>query len=320
MNAVLAMDIGGTKIRAGLVAADGTVLYAETSLSLAHKGANEVLVQMCDAMQGLQLYAAKASITIQAIGISAAGAIDSKSGMVVSATDAIPNWAGTNLAAFFSQGLELQCAVDNDARCALIGELWRGAYVENDNEAPVVMLTLGTGLGGAMMVNKQVLAGEHLLAGHLGRTIVWDTNVQRYCPLEHLVSGTGLLNIYAQLPDAKQYPLADGHALIAAIEQANEQSNAPVKALALEALILWVEHLARAIVNLSWLLDPRQIIIGGGVIQAQHLWWDKLVAVVNKSDLPTKRLILSAAALGNDAGMIGAAKLAWQKIGGVPLP
>jgi glucokinase len=316
MKAVLAIDIGGTKIRSGLVAADGMVLHAETSLSLAHKGASEALAQMCDAVQGLQLYAANASITIHAIGISAAGAIDSQSGVVVSATDAIPNWAGTNLAAFFSQGLELECAVDNDARCALIGELWRGASVENAKDAPVVMITLGTGLGGAMLINKQVLAGAHLLAGHLGRTLVWDNSMQRYCPLEHLVSGTGLLNIYAQLPDAKHYPLADGHALITAIENGNEHGNGPVKALALEALRLWVDHLARAIVNLSWLLDPRQIIIGGGVIQAKHLWWDKLVAAIAKSDLPTKGLVLSPAALGNDAGMIGAAKLAWQKVDG----
>jgi glucokinase len=313
MNAVMAIDIGGTKIRAGLVAADGTVLHAETSPSLAHKGASDALAQMCDAVQGLQLYAANARIAIHAIGISAAGAIDAKCGVVVSATNAIPQWAGTNLRAFFTQGLELECAVDNDARCALIGELWRGTQLENADNAPVVMLTLGTGLGGAMLVNNQVLAGAHLLAGHLGRTVIWDNSAQQYCPLERLVSGSGLLNIYAQLPGARQSPLADGHALLAALEH----GDTPVKALAFEALAQWVEHLARAIVNLSWLLDPRQIIIGGGVIQAKHLWWDQLLAAVEKSGLPTKRMALSPAALGNDAGMIGAAKLAWQKIEGL---
>ena len=312
MKAVIAIDIGGTKIRAGLVAADGTVLHAETSPSRAHKGVSDALAQMCDAVQGMQLYAANAGIAMHAIGISAAGAIDAKRGVVVSATDAIPQWAGTNVRAFFTQGLELECAVDNDARCALIGELWRGTQIENTDNAPVVMLTLGTGLGGAMLMNSQVLAGAHLLAGHLGRTIVWDNNAQKYCPLEHLVSGSGLLNIYAQLPNAEQYPVADGQALISAVEH----GEAAAKTLATQALTLWVEHLARAIVNLSWLLDPRQIIIGGGVIQAKHLWWDQLLAAVEKSDLPTNRMVLSPAALGNDAGMIGAAKLAWQILDG----
>lgn len=315
MKAVLAIDIGGTKIRVGLVAVDGTVIHAETSPSLAHKGASEALMQMCDAVQGTQLYAANAGIAIYAIGISSAGAVDAKRGVVVSATDAIPQWAGTNLRAFFTQGLELECAVDNDARCALIGELWRGVQPENDVDAPTVMLTLGTGLGGAMMVNNQVLAGAHFLAGHLGRTIVWDSSTQQYCPLEYLVSGTGLLNIYSQLACAKQFPIADGHALIHAVEH----GEAAVKALAVKALAQWVAHLARAIVNLSWLLDPRQIIIGGGVIEAKHLWWDQLLAAVEKSDLPTKRMVLSPAALGNDAGMIGAAKLAWQKVDGAQL-
>ena len=142
----------------------------------------------------------------------------------------------------------------------------------------------------------------------IGRTTVWDDLGKQYRPLEYLVSGSGLLNIYRALPTANSYPVVDSAALIAAIEHGSEAE----KSVGLAALETWIMHLARAINNLRWLLDPHHIILGGGVIAAKHLWWSQLQAALKNTELPSHNFVLSPAVLGNDAGMIGAAKLAWQ--------
>lgn len=293
---ILAADIGGTKIRFGLFDSNMKQCYQPFDLiNNASQGREHVLSCLHQGIKQLLDYGALHNLQIDRVGISTAGVIDSKLGLVVDATNAIPQWRGTHLREEIVNHYGLPCWVQNDVNAALLGELYNQPHIP---DGKIAMLTLGTGLGGAMADNKQVYAGKNSVAGHFGRMPTpspWV--VGEMVTLEQLVSGTGLVNIANRMAGAAHYQ--NGQQIIA-----DAKAKQPT---ALKTLEQFSFYLAMVIEQLYWSIDTDLIIIGGGLIEAKEIWWDLFATHLKNKHIPTE---VVPAVLNNDAGMVGAAHFA----------
>ncbi len=285
-DCVLAADLGGTKTVAALVDRDGRLHRLHEAPTPAAAGAAAVLANL-----RALLADAQGDARPLAIGLSLAGVIDPASARVLDATAALPGWRGTDLRQELA-GFALPVAARNDVHAALLGEAWLGALRGRRDGA---LLTLGTGLGGAFLVDGRLHGGSGHLAGHVGRTEI--VHEGRRLPLESLLSGSGLARLHGSA--------VDGREVIARL-----LAGEPRAAAALQA---WTEQLALLLHNLHWLLDPGCVLIGGGLIDAREHWWPRLQPLL--ADLP---LDVRPAELGARAGLLGAARLAWDALEAKP--
>lgn len=303
-DAVLALEFGGTRLRAAVVGPGGELLARAEAATQACQGAAHVLARAKALLDSLQ--STSGGQCLGGLGISAAGVIDRAGARVLAAQDTLPGWAGTDLRGHFlgSLGPGLPVWADNDANCALAGELWRGAHAATE-DALTVMLTLGTGLGGAIAQRSRVLAGHTQRAGHFGSVRVWHARGQAAVPLESVVSGTGLMNLYHQVAGSDG-PRATGGLQVA---QWAQDAAAPAHAAARAAVQEWVALFAGFLHDLHVSLDPGLVILGGGMLGSRTLWWQPLQRQLNAQHVPLR---LAPAALGDEAGLLGAARLAWH--------
>ena len=303
-QAVLALEVGGTRLRAALVTGAGEILASAATPTEAHRGAAHVLSR-ADALLA-ELQPPGAALRPRALGVSAAGIIDRQAARVLAAQDTMPGWAGTALREHFQArlGAELSVWADNDANCALAGELWRGGHPAHGS-ALTVMLTLGTGLGGAIAHGGQVITGATQRAGHFGSMQAWHARQQRAVPLESVVSGSGLRNLYHLVAPADA-PRADGG--LDVVRWVADAAS-PAHPHAQAALDEWVELLAAFLHDLHLSLDPALVILGGGVLRSRAQWWS---ALAQRLAGRGTALCLAPAALGDEAGLLGAAALAWR--------
>ncbi|MBC7919393.1 MAG: ROK family protein [Rhodoferax sp.] len=292
----LAVDVGGTKILAAAVDANGCVLAQTRVATPAREGATAVLGAMRDALHATMKALAVDSPWL-GLGISAAGIIDRDTARVIDATDALPGWKGTDFrAAFADLGLPVQAI--NDVHAALMGESAWGALAptEGDKDAVPVqhaaMLAIGTGLGGALLANGKLFTGAQGLAGHFGRTqLQWQG---QWLPTETLVSGSGLAYLYTALGGTLP-PQAGAREVLA-------QDDAPrVQA----ALAEWSCQLAHVIANLHWAYNPEVLLLGGGMMDARQHWHLQVLQALQDMGLAPN---LVFAELGTLAGVCGAAQ------------
>lgn len=292
-RACYALDVGGTKIAAALIDAGGAVLAELRRPTEAAAGGVQVVRNMIAAIEALA--PAAAGLQLAGIGISAAGVIDSREARVLDATGAMPGWAGTDLGALLGSCFGLPVAAANDVHCALLGELARNPLL-NGRRDTVLMLAVGTGLGGAVAFDGRLATGRHGLAGHFGRSLARDPADGALVPLDDLASGSALARHYRRAASGR---MAQDGAAVMALTAAGERA-------ALAAVEAWLDQLALLLHNLHWSLDPELVLLGGGVLDSRTLWWDKLLA---RLDGYGAAPALAPAALGNAAGLHGAAQL-----------
>ncbi|UTA48297.1 ROK family protein [Simiduia sp. 21SJ11W-1] len=291
----IAADIGGTKIRAGVFDANLTLLQSVQRPSNATSGREALLVALAAAIDAvIEPFANK---NFAGIGISTAGVVNAKTGDIEDATEAIPGWRNTRLGGLLAARYKVPVVVENDVKAALLGELHAAPAL---CAGRVVMLTLGTGLGGALAERGQIVAGARHLAGHFGRMPMPNPwHFGQWLTLEALVSGTGLARVANEsaVGDVRE-TFANGHAVLDAVQAGNTQ--------AARGLNLFCDYLAMALQQIGWSLDPDHIVLGGGLTEARSLWWHLLEARLAEAGQP---LPVVAATLNNDAGMVGAATL-----------
>lgn len=286
MTVVLAADVGGTKMLAALVDCEGRCARLFEAPTPARDGGAAVI----EALKSLLLQA-QAGMAPAALGLSVAGVIDPATARVMDATEAMPGWKGTDLRHALASSFSVPVLALNDVHAALLGEAWRGGLRGAQRG---VMLTLGTGLGGAFLAEGRLQSGAHHLAGHWGRTEVLHAG--RRVALETLLSGSGLAFLHRELGGQSQ----NARQVLDLLDQ---------DASAQQALRLWVEQLALLAHNLHWSLDPGVLLLGGGMIDARAQWWPQLAEALQA--LPLKVL---PAELGSRAGLIGAAKHAFNAL------
>jgi glucokinase len=306
MSLVIGIDIGGTKIAGGLVTSAGQVISHRRIPTDSHLGGEHVLessLNLASQLLGM------ADEPVLGIGVGAGGVIDSYRGIVLSASDILPGWAGTDIAGAFKSRFNLPSFADNDVNALAIGELTFGAAKGLES---VVFLALGTGVGGAIVIDGKVHHGAHWSGGELGYLIL-DPSADargefggRSGTLEAYCSGSGLFQTYVILagPDDT---ITDG-ASIGARALADPDS------LAAEAVRQTGRYLGLALVSIANMLDPEMIVIGGGLSSLGDLLLDPARELLRERALPgPSKCPIVRASLGDHASIIGSASLALSR-------
>lgn len=298
---VLGIDIGGTKIAGGLVdGATGNILGAARRVPTnAGQGGAVVLARALDLARTL---VAAAPAPPAAVGVGAGGQIDPRSGVVISATDVLPGWAGTPLRDAFASALGLPTAVDNDVNALAIGEARFGA---GRGASTVVFIALGTGVGGALLLNGCLHHGARGVGGEVGHLVLFPDGLPCTCGasgcLEQYTNGAALQTAFR---DGGGDPALGGSAIG---EAARRDPNGP----AARAVARVGQKLGLGLVSLANLLDPDRIVIGGGMAELGDLLLAPARQVLAARALPAVRAVpIVGAALGPNASVVGAASLA----------
>ncbi|MGG4219282.1 ROK family protein [Paenibacillus jamilae] len=303
LNKVIGIDIGGTSVKAAVVAQDGSILDEIRVDTDASRGREWVLSRVSESISRLMRsfgdIGVSIPIGIDAIGIATAGRVNVESGEVVYATDNLPGWQGTSLVTWAREKLSLRAVADNDANAALLGEAWQGA---GKGKQRLAMLTLGTGVGGAYMENGLLCRGAHWSGGDWGHSILFPGGNPCNCGkkgcAEQYVSGSALLRRGSE-HTGKLY--RSGNEIVTEAAHGNMET--------IQVLDDYTADLAVLLANISVTLDPELIIVGGGVADAGVVWWPLLEKHLDQLGVQTE---VSRAMLGNRAGFIGAARLAFE--------
>ena len=308
----IGVDVGGTKVLGGVVNEHGTVL-AHARRDTPRQGGAALTQAIADVALELMK-----DFDIESVGISAAGFVSSDRKTML-ATPNIAGWNGVNLDEELGTLIGLPLVIENDANAAAWGEARFGAGV---NEHHLMMLTIGTGIGGGVVVNGQLYRGAFGIAAEFGHMrVVPDGHLcgcgARGC-FEQYASGNALLRhareAISASPEVARNLLALGDGTVAGltgkhITDAARQGDA----VALAAFNTTAQWLGAGIASLSVVLDPACVVIGGGVIDAGEILLAPTRAAVERNmpfsgKHPSPRII--AAELGNEAGLVGAADLA----------
>jgi glucokinase len=311
-NLSIGVDIGGTKVLGGVVDAHGKILT--THRKDTPKQGGEALTQtIADVITELtQQY------SVEAVGISAAGFVSSDRKTML-ATPNISGWNGINLEHEISRRVGLPVVIENDANAAAWGEARYGA---GQNENQMMMLTIGTGIGGGIVVNGALHRGAFGIAGEFGHLRVVPEGHLCGCGargcFEQYASGNALMRhareAIAAAPDAAHNLLSRGNGTLEGLSGKDiTEAARDGDVVALAAFNTTAQWLGAGIASLSVLLDPACVVIGGGVIDAGEILLAPTRIALERympfqGKHPSPRVV--AAELGNDAGVVGAADLA----------
>ncbi len=304
---VAALDIGGTKTAAALVGRDGRLAAAASAPTPGDRGPQAVLATAAGLVETLADAAKQGGQRIVGLGVGSAGVIDARAGTVLSATDVLRDWAGTRVADRLGElsGIPL-VRVDNDVHAHALGEAWVGAAAEADS---ALFVGVGTGVGASLVIGGRVWHGARNVAGHFGHMPVPHAS-----GLPCVCGGSGHVEA-----------IAAGPAMVAAY---NRRAGADLTSLVqVRDLAVGGDNLARlaletgaralgcAIGGVANLVDPRVVVLGGGVVGAGPAWWDPMEAALRGELLPPLQdLPVAPAQLGPSAALVGAAGLIWKEL------
>jgi len=298
MRRAIGIDLGGTSINGGLIDEEGNILKRVEKDTPTANDRYEVLRRISEVIDVLT------EDEVLGIGIGSPGFIDSSEGKVLKVGGNIKDWAGTNIKDELKVSFpDFPILVENDANLAAICEHWKGAARKYDN---FIMLTLGTGLGGAIYIdNYGLIKGHRYRGGELGHAIFIPngrlcTCGQRGC-VEQYVSGKAVENIYQERAGIKKR----GKNIF---EILNEDK------IAYEVVHEFSYNLGIYISTLKNIFDPQGIVIGGGVINSKEYWWDYMVESYKNYCNDSEYMDIVPAKYSNDAGMIGAGKIVFNRI------
>jgi len=312
MSLTVGVDVGGTKVLGGVVDATGKVL-ATSRRDTPREGGYALTKTIAEvSLELMQEY------SITSVGVSAAGFVSSDRKTML-ATPNIADWNGAQLDVELTKLIGLPVVIENDANAAAWGEAKFGA---GRNQAQMIMLTIGTGVGGGIVINNELYRGAFGIAAEFGHLRVVPEGHLCGCGargcLEQYASGSALRRhareAISASPDLARNLLARGDGTIDGLTgQAITDAAREGDAVALAAFQTTAQHLGAGIASLAVLLDPSCVVIGGGVIDAGEILlaptreaMKRYMPFAGKHPYPE----IVAAELGNEAGLVGAADLA----------
>ena len=286
---ILALDIGGTAIKYGVFNSCSSVLKdiyeKDTPKS---ETTNYIMKTVIKIIKDI-----KEKQNIDGIAISTAGVVDSRAGTVVFAGPTIPDYTNTPIKKIIENSFNIPCEVENDVNCAALGEWWKGAGKGSNS---LFCITIGTGIGGAVLLNGQLWTGATHSAGEIG-----------YLPmpsggsLQEEASATSLVANYSLL---SRIPINQLNGKII-FEKAKTGDVDAIK-----AIDNMLNALNQGLLAATYLLSPDTIVIGGGIATQKEYLENKIETklkqqIISARMLPRK---IKCAELGNSAGMIGAVR------------
>lgn len=294
----LSIDIGGTSAKTGILNEHGQIL-SKSSYSVCFDNYRTPILETI--LNETDQFLSGHSLTpsaLSGIGISATGQIDTHTGTVIGSAGHIDNWIGSPLKERFHEKYHLPVSVINDANSAAIAEQWVGAAKGYKN---AVIITIGTGIGGGIIVNSSILEGRIGIAGELGHFSIDKNGIPCTCGnrgcFERYASTTALIQMVKE-----KYGCLNGREIF----QKLKEGDPVIK----DIVDIWISNISAGLVSLVHIFNPEIILLGGGVSAQKELFIDKVRKKVLEQVMPrfADKLIIDAAALSNDAGMIGAIK------------
>lgn len=311
---LIGVDLGGTTIKFAITTENGEIQQRwSIETDILDEGSHIVPDIIESINHHLKMYEMKPEQFI-GIGMGTPGTVDLEKGTVVGAYNL--NWKTVqNVKEEIEKGTNIRFAVDNDANVAALGERWKGA---GENADDVVFVTLGTGVGGGIITNGELVHGMGA-GGEIGHMNVHPggylcTCGNRGC-LEAYASATGVVRVardmaeeYAGNSKLKQLT-DDGEEVTSKLVFDLAKENDPLAKMVVDRVC---NYLGLACSNLASILNPSAIVIGGGVSAAGQFLLDQVKDYFNEYAFPTVKdsTEIKLAQLGNEAGVIGAASLA----------
>jgi len=298
----LALDIGGTKIALATVREDGKIVREASLPTESERGFASGIVRIRASVLSLLAESGWAVGSFAGIGVGCAGPVDPARGTIDNPFT-LPGWEGGNVVAALGEAFSCPVVLENDADAAILGECWRGAGRGKD---PVLMLTFGTGIGGAAFVAGGLLRGAGGAHPEPGHVIADPAGPSCYCGahgcFESLASGTALSAA------AERGGFGDARKLLARAATGDPAAGA-LRARALTAT-------ANAAFTLLHALFPERVILGGGMMDEHYEPFAEAVrsAIARATTLPGRGVSVVRAELGNRAGLVGGARLVFEHL------
>jgi len=308
---VFAADLGGTHLRAATISEDGRMHFRHKQDTPRARNAGEIVAALVQAARESERQES-AGERIRAVSVVVPGTVDVSAGVVVKAPN-LPCLDGFRLAAAVEQEFNLPVVIENDANAAAVGEMWQGA---GRGHAAIVCVTLGTGVGGGIILDGKLWRGANQSAAEIGHMGVDPfggvacTCGSRGC-LEVYTSATAIVRMAREAR-----PRFTGSMLYECDGLTAEQVyRAGVKGdeLALEVFRRMGVYLGSGLANLINVLNPEAIVIGGGVVNGWELFEKQMLQQVAERafPLPAAKVKIVRAECADDAGLLGAARLAF---------
>lgn len=308
---VLGIDLGGTFIKGGVADRSGQVLATEKVATQSQKGADFVAKNIADLCKSLLVKTNLNQEQVIGIGIGVPGMIDSINGIVIFSGNLV--WENFNLVEGVKKHIDLPIKIANDANVATLGETIFGS---GKNYSNTVMLTLGTGVGGGVVIDGKLLEGNKSVGAELGHMVIHSGGEQCSCGrkgcLEAYSSATALIR------DTKRAMEQDENSKmwqIGSLDKVDGQTAFKFQAIdetAKKVVDNYISNLAVGITNFANIFRPETIIIGGGISAEGDNLIKPLKALVQKEIFagakgPSVNIV--SASLGNSAGILGAVAL-----------
>ncbi len=293
----LGVDIGGTKIAVGAIDSAGAILARQTIGTEVEAGFDAGLARLIRAIDATLAEAGIDAAALAGIGLGCPGPFDETSGRIENSYT-LPGWEGNDIVSPLAARYGTRARLVNDADAALLGEALAGAA---RGARIALMLTIGTGIGGAVLVDGTILrgaAGEHPKIGHL---IVDPAGPACYC------GGRGCLESLAAGPALARAGAEHGYADAEAVFAAASAGAAPAQAIVARG----ADAVETGIWSLIHVFLPEVILFGGGIGERHFALYREAAgrALARAVLAPEGAIRVVKAALGNDAGMVGAAAL-----------
>ena len=287
---VAGVDFGGTKIKFGLVLEDGNILGETLTLPTESDRRDDEIVGTM--IEGIERTVQDSDLSIQQVaglGIGSPGPLDLKQGLILEAPN-LPTLHNFPLKQTLENYFNLSVAINNDANCFVLGEACFGSA---QNASIICGATLGTGFGCGIVINRRIFEGSTGTAAEVWCSPYADRNFEEYG------SARAITRIYQQITDQK----LDAREIFS-LAQENDQ----------DAVATWSEfgvHLGKILAIIANLLDPDVIVIGGSVSHAWQFFYNSMIENLHKNinQAPKDHLKVVRAALGDNAGLLGAAAL-----------
>lgn len=287
----IVLDIGGTAIKSGLYI-DGTLTDLKETPTEASRGGAHVTARAKEIIAAYQQHT-----PFERIGISTAGQVDPVRGQIIYANENIPGYTGTKLKEILEQEFYVPVAVENDVNAAAIGESVFGA---GKNRSNFVCLTYGTGVGGAIFSGGKLYSGSSYSAGEFGAII---THPEARKIEEDMFSGCyeKYASATALVKSAQQFDatLINGRKIFERLEEPDVK----------ELVDRWILEILYGLTTIIHMLNPECVILGGGIMEQPYVIEQLRERLYPNIMSSFRQVKLEKAALGNRAGMLGAAVL-----------
>jgi len=305
MRYAAGIDVGGTFVKLALVSEDGNILF-EDKLDISKATREEILNTIDLAIIKINKEANLFDVQISGIGIGSPGIVFE--GVVLGGADNLNGWANVPLLEIFTEKFGLPVFVDNDANVMGIGEVIYGAA---RNCTDVIFITIGTGIGGAIVMNGQLYGGYKNRGTELGHIVIDHKGIDCNCGgrgcLEAYASTSALIRQYAEL-SGKDEETIDGRYIVDRFKEGEPS--------AVKCMQEHTDYLGHGIASFVNTFAPQKVVIGGGISEAGQFYIDMISASTFRYAMPdcASNTEVVGAILGNKAGCLGAASLVFKNV------